>query len=896
MTSGEIRQQFLNFFKSKDHHIVPSASIVVKNDPTLLFTNAGMNQFKDYFLGNKKPEYPRIADTQKCLRVSGKHNDLEEVGVDTYHHTMFEMLGNWSFGDYFKKEAIEWAWELLTDVFKFDKSRLYVTIFEGDANENLPKDDEALNEWKKWIDEERIISGKKKDNFWEMGDTGPCGPCTEIHYDSRSDEERKNIDGKTLVNNDHPQVIEIWNLVFIQFNRLKDGSLEPLPAKHVDTGMGFERLVRVLQGKHSNYDTDIFSGTINEVEKITGKNYDGSDSKQAVAFRVIADHIRAISFTIADGQLPSNTGAGYVIRRILRRAVRYYYSYLDYKQPLLHQLVNALAIQFENVFPELNHQKDFVSKVIKEEEEAFLRTLDKGIRIFENYVKNDDSLVSALMEEELYDTMDLKYRDRKFRDKKIISGSFAFKLNDTYGFPLDLTDLMAREIGWDVEKEGFEKEMQQQKQRSRAATAIDTEDWIVLDDFALNEFVGYDSLEVKTKVVKYRKVKAKGKEAYQIVLEATPFYAESGGQVGDTGKLFFDGETIEVTDTKKENELVIHLTEQLPKNINSAVDAIVDAGRRQKIMCNHTATHLLHAALREVLGTHVQQKGSLVNDEHLRFDFSHFAKMTDEEIRAVELMVNEKIRENIPVKISYLKKDEAIAKGAMAFFGEKYGDMVRVVTIDPNFSMELCGGTHVYYTGMIGTCKILSEAATAAGVRRIEAITGAEAQSFFFNQLKEIKEIAAVLKTSDPVKSLRQLVEEKNSLEKKIERLENKMLAQTRQQLLNKIQTIDGINFIGEVVEVSNADALKKLCFDLKPSLTNYFVVLAANIDGKASVAILIDDAIAASKNLEAQKIIKEQVAPLIKGGGGGQKTLATAGGQDASNLKQVIEKVKGLL
>jgi len=896
MTSGEIRQQFLNFFKSKDHHIVPSASIVVKNDPTLLFTNAGMNQFKDYFLGNKKPEYPRIADTQKCLRVSGKHNDLEEVGVDTYHHTMFEMLGNWSFGDYFKKEAIEWAWELLTDVFKFDKSRLYVTIFEGDANENLPKDDEALNEWKKWIDEERIISGKKKDNFWEMGDTGPCGPCTEIHYDSRSDEERKNIDGKTLVNNDHPQVIEIWNLVFIQFNRLKDGSLEPLPAKHVDTGMGFERLVRVLQGKHSNYDTDIFSGTINEVEKITGKNYDGSDSKQAVAFRVIADHIRAISFTIADGQLPSNTGAGYVIRRILRRAVRYYYSYLDYKQPLLHQLVNALAIQFENVFPELNHQKDFVSKVIKEEEEAFLRTLDKGIRIFENYVKNDDSLVSALMEEELYDTMDLKYRDRKFRDKKIISGSFAFKLNDTYGFPLDLTDLMAREIGWDVEKEGFEKEMQQQKQRSRAATAIDTEDWIVLDDFALNEFVGYDSLEVKTKVVKYRKVKAKGKEAYQIVLEATPFYAESGGQVGDTGKLFFDGETIEVTDTKKENELVIHLTEQLPKNINSAVDAIVDAGRRQKIMCNHTATHLLHAALREVLGTHVQQKGSLVNDEHLRFDFSHFAKMTDEEIRAVELMVNEKIRENIPVKISYLKKDEAIAKGAMAFFGEKYGDMVRVVTIDPNFSMELCGGTHVYYTGMIGTCKILSEAATAAGVRRIEAITGAEAQSFFFNQLKEIKEIAAVLKTSDPVKSLRQLVEEKNSLEKKIERLENKMLAQTRQQLLNKIQTIDGINFIGEVVEVSNADALKKLCFDLKPSLTNYFVVLAANIDGKASVAILIDDAIAASKNLEAPKIIKEQVAPLIKGGGGGQKTLATAGGQDASNLKQVIEKVKGLL
>ncbi|HEY6978741.1 MAG TPA: alanine--tRNA ligase, partial [Chitinophagaceae bacterium] len=671
MTSGEIRQQFLDFFKSKDHLIVPSAPIVVKNDPTLLFTNAGMNQFKDYFLGNKKAQYPRIADTQKCLRVSGKHNDLEEVGVDTYHHTMFEMLGNWSFGDYFKKEAIAWCWELLTNIYKLDKDRLYVTIFEGDKKENLPKDEEAFNEWKKCLDENRILCGKKKDNFWEMGDTGPCGPCTEIHYDSRSEEERRQVDGKTLVNNEHPQVIEIWNLVFIQFNRLKDGSLEALPAKHVDTGMGFERLVRVLQNKHSNYDTDIFSGTISEVERITGRKYDGSNSKQAVAFRVIADHIRAISFTIADGQLPSNTGAGYVIRRILRRAVRYYYSYLDYKQPLLNQLVSGLASQFENVFLELHQQKDFVSKVVKEEEEAFLRTLDKGIQIFENYIKADDALVLTASPDELHDTIDLKDRDRKFREKKMISGSFAFKLNDTYGFPFDLTDLMAREIGWTTDREGFEKEMQQQKQRSRAATAIDTEDWIVLDDFALNEFLGYDSLEIKTKVVKYRKVKAKGKEAYQIVLEATPFYAESGGQVGDTGELFFDGETIPVTGTKKENELIIHLTNQLPKNISLPVRAVVDAARRQKIACNHTATHLIHAALRKVLGTHVQQKGSLVNDDHLRFDFSHFAKMTDEEIRAVELMVNDKIRENIPVQITYLKKDEAIAKGAIAFFGEK---------------------------------------------------------------------------------------------------------------------------------------------------------------------------------------------------------------------------------
>lgn len=869
LTSAEIRQQFLDFFKSKGHHIVPSAPIVVKNDPTLLFTNAGMNQFKDYFLGNKKAPYTRVADTQKCLRVSGKHNDLEEVGVDTYHHTMFEMLGNWSFGDYFKADAIAWSWELLTAVYKLDKDRLYVTIFEGDAKENLPKDEEAYNEWKKVIAEDRILLGNKKDNFWEMGDTGPCGPCTEIHVDCRTDEERKTVDGKTLVNNDHPQVIEIWNNVFIQFNRSKDGSLEPLPAKHVDTGMGFERLVRVIQNKTSNYDTDVFTGTIAATENITRKKYDYSDSKEAIAFRVIADHIRAISFTIADGQLPSNTGAGYVIRRILRRAVRYYYSYLDYKQPLLHQLLPAIAKQFENVFPELEKQIDFVGKVVKEEEDAFLRTLDKGLKRIDDIIKQSND--------------------------KIINGKSAFELFDTYGFPVDLTRLIAIENNLSIDEAGFEAEMQLQKSRSRAATAIDAEDWKIIDEQPTT-FVGYDDLNITTKVLKYRSVKAKGKTQYQIVLETTPFYAESGGQVGDTGTFHFGDEAIAVTDTKKENELIIHFTDQLPADITVPVKAVVNAAKRLETASNHTATHLMHAALRKVLGTHVHQKGSLVNSEYLRFDFSHFAKMTDEEIREVELMVNNKIRENIRVEILYLPKEEAMKKGAMALFGEKYGDTVRVVTIDPAFSVELCGGTHVFYTGMIGNFKILTEAATAAGVRRIEAITGVAAQNYFYDRLKGIKEIAAILKTSDPVKSLKQLVEENNELKKRIESLEAKQLAVIKNELFQKVQTINGVNFIGEVVDVNSADALKKLSFDLKSSLNNYITVLAANVDGKASIAVSVDDNFIAAKNIDAPKIIKEHIAPLIKGGGGGQKNLATAGGQDVSNLSQVIEKIKGLL
>ena len=870
MTSADIRKQFLDLFAARGHQIVASAPIVVKNDPTLLFTNAGMNQFKDYFLGNKKPDNARVADTQKCLRVSGKHNDLEEVGVDTYHHTMFEMLGNWSFGDYFKKEAIAWSWELLTEVYKLDKDRLYVTIFEGDAKEGLPKDEEAFTEWKKVIAEDRILMGNKKDNFWEMGDTGPCGPCTEIHVDCRTDDERKTVAGKTLVNNDHPQVIEIWNNVFMQFNRLKDGSLQPLPAQHVDTGMGFERLVRVIQGKQSNYDTDVFTGTIAATEKITGKKYDYSDSKEAIAFRVLADHIRAIAFTIADGQLPANNGAGYVIRRILRRAVRYYYSYLDYKQPLLHQLLPLLAKQFENVFPELTKQLEFVSKVVKEEEDAFLKTLDKGLK------RIDDIIATS---------------------NKQIVGKAAFELFDTFGFPIDLTRLIATENNLTIDEPGFEAEMQQQKTRSRAAGTIDTEDWIVLIADNMNEFVGYDSLEIKSKVVKYRKVKAKGKEAYQLVLQATPFYAESGGQIGDTGVLDFEGEAIVVTDTKKENNLIIHFTESLPGNIQSPVMAKVDLHKRQSIAVHHSATHLLHAALRNVLGTHVAQKGSLVNEEQLRFDFSHFAKVSEEELVQIESIVNEKIRENIPVHIKEMNKDEAVTLGAMALFGEKYGDRVRVVIIDPNYSIELCGGTHVGSTGELGFFKIKHEAAVAAGVRRIEAVSGKAVEALINEQFEQVRIIRENLKNPKELsKAVDTLLSDNSELRKRIESLEAKQLIVIKNELLQQTENINGISFLGAVVEVSNADSLKKLCFELKNELTNYVVVLTAAIDGKAQVAVLLDESVSVSKNLEAPKIIKEQIAGLIKGGGGGQKTLATAGGQDASNLAVVIEKVRALI
>jgi len=871
-TSAEIRQQFLDFFKSKAHSIVPSAPIVVKNDPTLLFTNAGMNQFKDFFLGNKIAPYNRAADTQKCLRVSGKHNDLEEVGVDTYHHTMFEMLGNWSFGDYFKKEAIAWSWELLTEVYKLDKDRLYVSIFEGDTKEQLPKDDEAYNEWKKVIAADRILLGNKKDNFWEMGDTGPCGPCSEIHVDCRTDEERKLLDGKTLVNNDHPQVIEIWNNVFMQFNRKKDGSLEPLPAQHVDTGMGFERLVRVIQGKQSNYDTDIFTGTIAATENITAKKYDYSDSKEAIAFRVIADHIRAISFTIADGQLPSNTGAGYVIRRILRRAVRYYYSYLDYKQPLLNQLLPVIAKQFEQVFPELQQQLDFVSKVIKEEEEAFLRTLDKGL-------KNIDEII------------------KQSQQTKTISGTAAFELLDTFGFPIDLTRLIASENNLSVDEAGFEKEMQQQKTRSRAATALETEDWVIVNDIPSSKFIGYDHVVSTSKVVKYRKVSGKGKELFQIVLDTTPFYAESGGQVGDSGTLTIHHSPLTIIDTKKENDLIIHFAKSIPDDLSGELIATVDSNRRREITIHHSVTHLMHAALRHVLGTHVAQKGSLNNEEHLRFDFSHFAKMTDTEITAVEQLVNEKIRENIPVVIKEMKKDDAVALGAMALFGEKYGDIVRVVVMDANYSIELCGGTHVANTGELGLFKIKAESAVAAGVRRLEAVCGKAAEVYIDNVFVEMDAIRNSLKyPADLGKAIENLQNENTSLKKHIEALEARQLVVIRNELLQKDEIINNVTFIGSIVEVSNADALKKLCFDLKNKFHDHVAVLCANIDGKPFVAVGISDTVVVAKNLDAGKIIKEHVAPLIKGGGGGQKTLATAGGQDVSNLNGVIDKVKSLL
>ena len=869
LTSTQIRQQFLDFFKSKGHAIVPSAPIVVKNDPTLLFTNAGMNQFKDYFLGNAEPQSTRIADTQKCLRVSGKHNDLEEVGVDTYHHTMFEMLGNWSFGDYFKAEAIAWSWELLTEVYQIPKDWLYVTVFEGDAKEGIPPSTVALQEWQKIVADDRIIYGNKKDNFWEMGDTGPCGPCTEIHVDLRSEAEKALIPGRELVNKDHPQVIEIWNNVFIQYNRKKDGSLEELPSKHVDTGMGFERLVRVIQNKQSNYDTDVFTGTIAEVAKITGNTYDFGDSKQAIAFRVLADHIRAISFTIADGQLPSNTGAGYVIRRILRRAVRYYYSYLHYKQPLLHQLVPVLAAQFEHVFPELWAQQSFVSKVVKEEEEAFLRTLDKGLKKMDAIIANTPA-------------------------NGIIEGKEAFELYDTFGFPIDLTRLIASENALQVDEVGFEAELQQQKSRSRAAAAIDTEDWITLID-AESVFVGYDTLQTTTQVVKYRKVTAKGKEGYQLVLANTPFYAESGGQVGDTGTLLFGNETITVVDTKKENNLIIHFVEVLPLAIEGAVIAQVAPQKRLSVAAHHSATHLLHAALRNVLGTHVAQKGSLVNHEQLRFDFSHFAKVTDTEIAEIEAIVNQKIRENIPVVIKEMDKDAAVALGAMALFGEKYGDVVRVVIIDPNYSIELCGGTHVGSTGQLGSFKIKHESAVAAGVRRIEAVSGAAAEGFINQQLQLLAEAKAAFNNpKELLKTIQFALAENKELKKKIEGLEAKQLAVIKQQLLTTATSINGSLFIGAEIEVGNADGLKKLAHELQDNAQ--LVVLAANVAGKAAIAISIAEDLVAEKGIDATQIIKQHITPLIKGGGGGSKFLATAGGQDASNLAAVIAKVKALL
>jgi alanyl-tRNA synthetase len=898
MTSKEIRQAFLDFFASKGHVIVPSAPIVIKNDPTLMFTNAGMNQFKDIFLGEAPAKYPRAVDTQRCLRVSGKHNDLEEVGIDTYHHTMFEMLGNWSFGDYFKKEAIAWSWELLTDVYKIEKDRLYVTYFEGDEKEGLEKDTETYNFWKTFVDEIHILPGNKKDNFWEMGETGPCGPSSEIHYDNRSDSERAAVDGATLVNGDHDQVIEIWNNVFMQFNRLKDGSLQSLPAKHVDTGMGFERLVRVLQGKSSNYDTDVFQELIQFISAKSSKKYNSAakpgdaDWNEAVAMRVLADHIRAVSFTIADGQLPSNNKAGYVIRRILRRAVRYSYQYLGFKEPFLNQLVPLLAEQFKGVFDELYDQKDFVQKVIMEEEIAFLRTLSSGINRF-------SQIISSVY---------MGQFERNEEGKEIlitphvstISGKNAFELSDTYGFPLDLTELMAREKGWLVDIEGFNQALQEQKKRSRAATAIDTSDWIVLKEEEALDFTGYDELETIAHIIKYRKVTAKGKEQYQIVLDKTPFYAESGGQVGDTGELVFpDGEVVNVTDTKKENGLIVHFVDKLPSDeaIDDALTAIVDPQRRASIMNNHSATHLLHAALKQVLGSHVNQKGSLVNDEYLRFDFSHFAKVSNDELAQIEAIVNQKVRENIPLKEERnVEYNLAINSGVTALFGEKYGDYVRVITFDDNFSKELCGGTHVKATGYIGYFKIITESAVAAGVRRIEAITGIAAENYINEQSKLIHQLKELLKNPKDIgKNVETLLDENNKLKKEIEKSVLEKSSGLKNDLAKKVQNINGINFIAEMVALPNADAVKNLAYQLKDIVSDLFLVLAADFDGKPNLTVMISENLVKDKGLNAGNIVRE-LAKEIQGGGGGQPFFATAGGKDTSGLDKALEKAKSFI
>jgi len=869
MTAQEIRQAFLSFFESKQHHVVPSAPIVVKNDPTLMFTNAGMNQFKDLFLGEAAIKYARVADTQRCLRVSGKHNDLEEVGIDTYHHTMFEMLGNWSFGDYFKKDAIAWSWELLTEIYKIPKDKLYVTYFEGDEKEGLEKDQEAYDLWKQYVDESHILPGNKKDNFWEMGDTGPCGPCSEIHVDCRTDEEKALVDGATLVNADHPQVIEIWNNVFMQFNRLKDGSLQSLPAKHVDTGMGFERLVRVLQQKNSNYDTDVFQPMIQFIADKSGIKY-GADEKTDIAMRVMADHIRAIAFVIADGQLPSNNKAGYVIRRILRRAVRYAYTFLNFKEPFLNQLIPLLAEQFKGVFDELISQQDFVQKVVLEEEVSFLRTLSTGIQRFEKYHATNNT----------------------------VDGSFAFELSDTFGFPIDLTELMAREKGWNVDLAGYEQALKKQKDDSRAATAIDTGDWIIVNADEQSEFVGYDDLEIETEILKYRKVKAKGKEQYQIVLRQTPFYAESGGQVGDTGRLEDHSRQfwVDITDTKKENGLTVHFADILPDNLEGKFWAVIDEDKRILTEDNHSATHLLHAALKQVLGNHVNQKGSLVNADYLRFDFSHFAKVTDDELAQIEVIVNQKIRQNIKLKEERdVPYQDAIESGVTALFGEKYGDFVRMITFDDHFSKELCGGTHVKATGQIGSFKIISESAVAAGVRRIEAITADKAEQYFLDQRKELGHLKALLNGSkDLSASVQALLDENAKLKKEIEKSTLERVNNLKHEIVHHVRGINGVNLIAKHIDLQSADAVKNLAFSLKDMIDNLFLVFTTEIDGKPGITVMLSDDLV-KKGMNASNIVRE-LGKEIQGGGGGQPFYATAGGKNSAGLPNVLSKAEGFI
>jgi len=867
MNAQQIRQTFLDFFRSKQHETVSSAPMVIKDDPTLMFTNAGMNQFKDIFLGNSPVKYPRIANSQKCLRVSGKHNDLEEVGHDTYHHTMFEMLGNWSFGDYFKHEAIEWAWELLTEVYKIDKDRLYVTIFGGDKDDKLEADMEAYDFWKKHIAEDRILRGSKKDNFWEMGDTGPCGPCSEIHVDIRNDEDRKKIDGATLVNASDPLVIEIWNLVFMEFNRLANGSLQPLPAKHVDTGMGFERLCMVLQKKQSNYDTDVFQPIIREISAISGIAY-GFSVKSDVAMRVIADHLRAIVFAIADGQLPSNNKAGYVIRRILRRAVRYGYTFLNLNEPFIHRLIPVLVNQMGSYFNELNTQKSLIEKVIAEEEASFLRTLSHGIGKFNQYIEANPGAA-------------------------LIDGAFAFELYDTYGFPIDLTGLMAREAGKEVDMEGFGKGLEKQKERSRKDASIEVDDWIVLDPGAKEVFVGYDKLAVETRITRYRKVHSKGRDSYQIALAETPFYAESGGQVGDTGILEAGNISIPVNDTRKENNLIIHITDHLPQDPGSKVKAAVSAGARQNTANNHTATHLLHQALREIIGTHVEQKGSFVHPDYLRFDFSHFQKLSDSETTLIEKRVNQLIRENFNLNESRgIPMDDARRMGALALFGEKYGDSVRVIRFGE--SVELCGGTHVSATGQIGLFRIVSESAIAAGVRRIEAITAEKAVSYFTGQVEIIAEIKEMVKNPvDPIRGVKNLLEENQKLRTRIDELNLTMVNDLAGKLINQAELINGIRLITARLEL-DPSIIRDLTFKTIAAGDNMVTILVNLYDGKPGITVAVSDELVKSGKVNAGNVVKD-LAREIQGGGGGQPHYATAGGKDITGIERVIEKAKGM-
>lgn len=867
MTSKEIRTAFFNFFQSKEHQLVKSAPIVVKDDPTLLFTNAGMNQFKEYFLGNKSPKHPRVVDTQKCLRVSGKHNDLEEVGVDTYHHTMFEMLGNWSFGDFFKADMIPWAWEFLTETIGLDKARLYVTVFEGDEKDGLGEDQEAYEHWAKIIAPDRIIKAPKKENFWEMGEVGPCGPCSEIHMDLRSEEDRSKVDGKSLVNQDHPQVIEIWNLVFMEFNRLKNGSLEKLPAQHVDTGMGLERLCMAIQGKHSTYDTDLFQATFQRLEELSQMKYEASDSKADIAFRVVVDHVRAIAFSIADGQLPSNTGAGYVIRRILRRAVRYGYSFLGLKEAFIYELISPLTATLGETFEELSKQEETIAKIIKEEEQSFLRTLDKGIRLFQAAVKEG---------------------------KSEVSGDFAFELYDTYGFPIDLTQLLAREKNLEVDMKGFEAALKQQKDRSRQATKIDASDWEVVHEDQEEEFVGYDQTSAKVKISRHRSVEAQGKKFVQLVFNLTPFYPEGGGQVGDQGKIHSAEEEIVIFDTKKENNLIVHYATQLPENLNAVFEAEVDTTKRQDAAVHHTATHLLHHALRTVLGAHIEQKGSLVHPDYLRFDFSHFQKVSEQELNQIEAMVNAAVRENMPLEeFRNIPIDEAKAKGAMALFGEKYGDTVRMIQFGD--SKELCGGIHLPATGNIGLFKITTESAVAAGVRRIEALGGAKAYAAIKAEETQLNVLKESLKNpKDLLQAVDSLLEESKSLKKEMESLKNKAAGQLKEELIQKAEQRDGLNVIIAEVELDAAQ-IKNLAFQLKGSLENLFLVLGSKANNRPSLTVLLSESLVESKGLNASNIIRD-LAQHIQGGGGGQAFFATAGGKNPEGIGAALQQARSLL